>query len=200
MPQYFAAVTLEVLGEHGSTFKPITRLVQLLRTWDFECFLTFLHDLIEELAAQPRYLLQGREKDPLFGLIAKRRDVIMTDFSSVGGRECLDTAAHPQQFYTIVDTIASAYNSGLHPHTVYDKADIRDPQAAMVCAATHCLAPLLFNTTSSPHRHAILSLRDIDVPRSTIIEAISPQIARTPPHSGTCPARTRPPRALGLAY
>ena len=180
-PQSFAAVTLEMLGEHGSasawTCKSITRLVQLLRTRDFECFLTFLRGLIEVISARPRHSLQDPQKDgSLLGRLAKWTGVITTDFFSVGGDgEYLDTATHSRQFYTIVETIASAYNSGLHLHTVYnDNTDIRDPQAALVCAATQCLALPLFNTTSSSHSHAILSLlRDIDVPRSTIFEAVS---------------------------
>ena len=180
-PQSFAAVTLEVLGEHGSalawTCKSITRLVQLLRTLDVECFLTFLRGLVEMLAARPRYLLQDPEKDgSLLGRLAKWTGVITTDFFSVGGdQEGLDTATYSRQFYTIVEILASAYNSGLHLHTVYDdNTDMRDPQAALVCVAIHCLASPIFNTTSSPHRHAILSLlRDIDVPRSTIFEDVS---------------------------
>ena len=179
--QCFATVTSEVLGEHGSasawTCKSITRLVQLLRTRDLECFLTFLHGLIEALAVRPKYLFLGREKDgSLLGRVAKWTGVITTDFFSVGGdRECVDTAAHSRQFYTIVEILASASNSELHLHTVYDdNTDIRDPQAALVCAATHCVASPLFNTTSSPHRHAILTLlRDIAAPRSTIFEAVS---------------------------
>ena len=182
-PQCFAAVTLEVLGEHGSasawTCKSITRLVQLLRTLDLECFLAFLHELIEALATRPKSLFQGPEKDgSLLGRVAKWTGVITTDFFSIGGdRECLDTATHSRQFYTIIEILASAHNSGLHLHTVYDdNTDIRDPQAALVCAATHCLASPLFNTTSSPHRHAILNLlRDIDAPSSTIFEALSPR-------------------------
>lgn len=180
-PQSFAAVTLEVLGEHGSTSawtcKSITRLVQLLRTRDFECFLTFLHGLIEVLAARPKYLSQSPKKDgSLLGRLAKWTGVITTDFFSVGGDgECPDTATHSRQFYTIIEILATAYNSGLHLHTMYDNnTDIRDPQAAMVCAATHCLASPLFNTTSSPHRRAILALlRNIDAPRSTIFDALS---------------------------
>ena len=180
-PQCFAAVTLEVLGEHGSasawTCKSITRLVQLLRTRDLECFLTFLHGLIEALAVRSKNLFQGCEKDgSLLGRVAKWTGVITTDFFSVGGdRECVDTVAHSRQFHTIVEILASAHNSELHLHTVYDDStDIRDPQAALVCAATHCVASPLFNTTSSPHRHAILTLlRDIAAPRSTIFEAVS---------------------------
>src|SRR5712691_5967751 len=58
---------------------------------------------------------------------------------------------------------------GLRQHT-----DIRDPQAALVCAATHCLASPLFNTISPPHRHAIPTLLcDTDAPRSTVFHALS---------------------------
>src|SRR5260221_14120505 len=58
---------------------------------------------------------------------------------------------------------------GLRQHT-----DIRDPQAALVCAATHCLASPLFNTISPPHRHAIPTLLCYtDAPRSPVFHAFS---------------------------
>jgi len=90
--------------------------VQPLRTRDFECLLT-LHGLIEALAARPKYLFQGCEKDrSLLGRVAKWTGVITADFFSVGDGESLDTAAHSRQFYTIVEILASAYNSGLCLH------------------------------------------------------------------------------------
>ena len=124
---------MEVLGEHGSasawTCKSFTRLVQPLRPRDFECLLT-LHGLIEALTARQKYLFQGCEKDrSLLGRVAKWTGVITTDFFSVGGDgESLDTASHSRQFYTVVEILASAYNSGLRPHTVYDdNTDTCDP-------------------------------------------------------------------------
>ena len=45
-----------------------SRVVQLLRICDFECFLSFLHGLIEMLATQPTYVVRddGREEDHSF--------------------------------------------------------------------------------------------------------------------------------------
>ena len=180
----FAAVTLEVLMEHGSaaawTCKSITRLVQLLRTRDFECFLTFLHGLIEMLAARPRHL----EDRSLLSRLAKWTGVITSDFfssSKVGDGERSGTADE-HQLHSIVEILVSAYDSGLHVIGINDDgADgMRDPQAALVCAATHCLftttttttTPLI-STISSPRRHAILTLLQEVSPSSTTYDALA---------------------------
>lgn len=176
----FAAVTLEVLMEHGSaaawTCKSITRLVQLLRTRDFECFLTFLHGLIETLAGRPRYL----EDRSLLSRLAKWTGVITSDFfssSKVGDGE-QSGAADEHQLHSIVEILASAYDSGLHLVGINDEGtdDMRDPQAALVCAATHCLftttTPLI-SSISSPRRHTILTLLQEVSPSSTIYEALA---------------------------
>jgi len=123
MPQCFANVTLEVLGEPGSasawTRKSITSLVKPLRTRDFECLLTLLRGLIEALAAGSKCLFQGPEKDrSLLGRVAKWTGAITTDFFSGGDEEYLDTAAHSRQFYTIIKILAYAYNSGLPLHSL----------------------------------------------------------------------------------
>jgi hypothetical protein len=170
----FAAVTLEVLVEHGTattwTCKSITRLVQLLRTRDFGCFLTFLHGLIEFLAARPRYLVHGFEKEcSLLARLAKWTGVITSDFFSAGDAERCGAApahAHAQHLYSIVETLASAHDAALHLSATNndsdDDRDARDPQAALVCAATHCLSAPLFATLSPPHRDAVLALlRDV---------------------------------------
>ncbi|KAI0286364.1 hypothetical protein BC826DRAFT_1049004 [Russula brevipes] len=159
----FAAVTLEVLVEHGTattwTCKSITRLVQLLRTRDFGCFLTFLHGLIEFLAARPRYLVHGCEDEySLLARLAKWTGVITSDFFSVGDAE--------HSLYSIIEILASAHDAALHLSAIDndrdDDRDARDPQAALVCTATHCLSAPLFATLSAPHRDAVLALlRDV---------------------------------------
>ncbi|KAI0279909.1 hypothetical protein BGY98DRAFT_383693 [Russula aff. rugulosa BPL654] len=186
----FAAITLEVLMEHGSaaawTCKSITRLVQLLRTSDFECFLTFLHGLIEILAARPQlWRVDGRGEDrSLLARLAKWTGVITSDFfsSQVGpGDGERSGGAHAHEFWSIVEILASAYDTGLHLVAINDdgEEDTRDPQAALVCVATHCLSATstrsspLFSTISSSRRHAILSvLHDIS-PSSTTYDALA---------------------------
>jgi hypothetical protein len=177
----FAAVTLEVLMKHGSaaawTCKSITRLVQLLRTRDIECFLTFLHGLIETFPARPRHLVHddGCEEDrSLLWRLAKWAGVITSDFFASqieDGERSGGVDAH--QLYSIVEILASAYDTGLHLVTIKDdRADIRDPQAALVCAATHCLStttPLF----SSPRRHAVLELLHDVSPNSTTYDVLA---------------------------
>ena len=186
----FAAITLEVLMEHGSaaawTCKSITRLVQLLRTCDFECFLTFLHGIIEILAARPQLWHDGGhgEDRSLLARLAKWTGVITSDFfsSQVGlGDGERSGAAHAHEFWSIVEILASAYDTGLHLVAINDdgKEDTRDPQAALVCVATHCLSATstrtspLFSTISSLRRHAILSILHDISPSSTTYEALA---------------------------
>jgi hypothetical protein len=185
--QSFAGVTLEVLAEHGSpavwTCKSITRLVQLLRTRDFECFLTFLRGLTETLATRPscKYLVHGREEEDHHSLVtrlAKWTGVITTDFfcSFRGDVERHGVGdAHTRQFYSIVEVVASAYDAGLHLCTIGDDTSVRDPQASLVCAATYCLASPLLSNTSSPHRRALLALlRAVDdEPSSSTFDAVA---------------------------
>ncbi|KAH9957338.1 hypothetical protein BC827DRAFT_710872 [Russula dissimulans] len=179
----FVTVTLEVLTEHGSakawTCKSITRLVQLLRTLDFGCFLTFLHGLIDTLAARPGHLVHDHEDDHLLlARLAKWTGVITSDFFSISNREPCG-AAHAQQFHTIIDILASAYDAGLHlsiiDATLEDDRGARDPQGALVCVATHCLSSSLFSTVNAPHQRAILALlRDV-APTSTTVGALATQ-------------------------
>jgi hypothetical protein len=182
----FAAVTLEVLMEHGSaaawTCKSITRLVQLLRTRDFGYFLTFLHGLIETLAARPRDLVhddsRGEDRS-LLARLAKWTGVITSDFfsSKVGdGEQSAGTDAH--QLHSIVEVLASAYDSGLHLISINDDEadDRRDPQAALICAATHCLSSTttpLISTISSSRQHTILALLQDVSPSSTTYDALA---------------------------
>ncbi|KAI0249582.1 hypothetical protein BJV78DRAFT_1283847 [Lactifluus subvellereus] len=162
----FVAVTLEVLMEHGPTTawtcKSITRLAQLLRTRDFGCFLGFLHGLIETLAARPRHAVHDRDESrALFARLAKWTGVITSDFFAVGDGEGSGAApVRADQFYSIVDILASAYDAGLHLSTATDDGTdyLRDPQAALVCAATHCLSAPLFPMVGAPRRNAILAL------------------------------------------
>ena len=170
--------------EHGSaavwTCKSTTRLVQLLRTCDFECFLTFLHGFIEIFAAPPQVRNDdGRREDrSLLARLAKWAGVITSDF----GDGEPSGAAHAHEFWSIVEILASAYDTGLHLVAIDDdggEEDMRDPQAALVCVATHCLSAtstrssLLFLMISSPRRHAILSvLHDIS-PSSTTYDALA---------------------------
>jgi hypothetical protein len=86
-----------------------------------------------------------------------------------------------RHLYSIVEILASVYNTGHHLVTINDnEADIRDPQAALVRAAAHFLsaaAPLaLFSTirdSASPHRHAILALHHDISPSSTAYDALA---------------------------
>lgn len=177
----FAAVTLEVLMKHGSaavwTCKSITRLVQLLRTRDFECFLTFLHGLIETFPVRPRHLVHddgcGEDRSLLWRL-AKWAGVITSDFfSSQVGDGARGGGVDAHQLYSIVEILASAYDTGLHLVTINDdKADMRDPQGALVCAATHCLSTTI-PLFSSPRRHAVLELLHDVSPNSTTYEALA---------------------------
>jgi hypothetical protein len=184
--QSFAAVTLEVLAEHSSeavwTCKSITRFVQLLRTQDFEYFLTFQRGLIEKLAAQPKYKYSAdsHEEDhhSLLARLAKWTGVITTDFfSSVGGdveRSGVGDA-HARKFYSIVEILASAYDAGLHLRTIDDEIGVRDPQGSLVCAATHCLVSPLLSNISSSHRRALLALLHAvnNAPRSSTFDALA---------------------------
>jgi len=171
---------------HGSTAawtcKSITRLVQLLRTRDFECFLTFLHGLTEFFAAWPQLRhddTRGEDRS-LLARVAKWSGVITSDFfsSEVGlGDGEQSGAAHAHEFWSIVEILASAYDTRLHLIAINDNddEDLRDPQAALLCAATHCLSTTtsFFSTISPPRRHAILSLlRDIS-PSSTTYDALA---------------------------
>ena len=181
----FATITLDVLVEHGSaaawTCKSVTRLVQLLRTRDFECFLTFLRGLIETLAARPQL---WHDDGSSLARLAKWTGVITSDFfsSEVGlGDGQRSGATHAHEFWSIVEILASAYDTGLHHVAINDDAeeDTRDSQAALVCVATHCLSATstrsspLFSTIDSPRRHAILSvLHDIS-PSSTTYGALA---------------------------
>ena len=186
----FAAVTLEVLMEHGSavawTCKSITRLVQLLRTRDFDCFLAFLHGLVEILAARPQLWREdGRGEDrSLLARLAKWTGVITSDFfsSDVGlGDGESSGAAHTHEFWSVVEILTSAYDAGLHLVAIDDdgEEDTRDPQAALVCVATHCLSTAstysspLFSAISPPRRHAILSLLHDISPSSTYYDALA---------------------------
>ena len=178
----FACVALEVLMEHGSaaawTCKSITRLVQLLRTRDFECFLTFLHGLIKTFPAQPRHLVHGdgHGDRSLLSRLAKWAGVITSDFFSSqvrDGERSDGIDAH--QMHLIFEILASAYDTGLHLITIDDdRADMRDPQAALVCVATHCLSTtnLLFSRITSRHRHAVLALLYEVSPSATTYDAL----------------------------
>ena len=184
----FAAITLEVLMEHGSaaawTCKSITRLVQLLRVRDFDCFLIFLHGLIEIFAARPQLWHDRGEDRSLLARLAKWTGVITSDFfsSEVGLADGeRGGAAHAHEFWSIVEILASAYDTGLHRVAINDdgEEDTRDPQAALVCVATHCLSTTttrsspFFSTISSPRRHAILSLLHDISPSSTTYDPLA---------------------------
>ena len=172
--------------EQGSaaawTCKSITRLVQLLRTCDFECFLTFLQGLIETLAARPQLRdddgrLEGRT---LLSRLAKWTGVITSDFFSseagLGDRDS-NGAAHAHEFWSIVEILASAYDTKLHLVAINDdgEEDTRDPQGALVCVATHCLSTstTFLSTISPPRRYTILSLLHDTTSSSTTYDALA---------------------------
>jgi hypothetical protein len=156
--------------------------------WDFDCFLMFLCGLVENFAAQPTHFIHGRkENDSVLVRLAKWTSMITMDFFSVrdGDGDGERAHTHPHQFHSIVEILASAYDTGLHCRAVddnysYDDMDVRvrvhDPQAALVCAATQCLAmPHTSTTTSiSPHHHAILKLlRAVDTPHPVIFNVLA---------------------------
>src|SRR5258708_1127872 len=182
----FASITLEVLMEQGSaaacTCKSITRLVQLLRTCDFECFLTFLQGLIKTLAARPQLRDDGGrlEGHTLLSRLAKWTGVITSDFFSseagLGDRDS-NGAAHAHEFWSIVEILASAYDTKLHLVAINDdgEEDTRDPQGALVCVATHCLSTstTFLSTISPPRRYTILSLLHDTTSSSTTYDALA---------------------------
>ncbi len=172
----FATITLEVLMGHGSTAawtcKSITRLVQLLRTRDFECFLTFLHGLTEFFAAWPQLRhddTRGEDRS-LLARVAKWSGVITSDFfsSEVGlGDGEQSGAAHAHEFWSIVEILASAYDTRLHLIAINDNddEDLRDPQAALLCAATHCLSTFLLSLHSNHLAPPSTSKKSYTAPR-----------------------------------
>ena len=95
-----------------------------------------------------------------------RRGSFAADFFSVeeDARRC--GAAHsrsysPLEFRSIVEILASAHGAGLHLPVIDDDdddPDVHAPQAALVCAATHCLTSPLFSIVNTAHRHAVLAL------------------------------------------
>jgi hypothetical protein len=80
--------------------------------------------------------------------------------------------------YSIVEILASAYDTKLHLVAINDNGagDGRDPRAALVCAATHCLSistTPLFSTINSSRRHSILALLHDVSPSSATYDALA---------------------------
>ncbi|KAI9437459.1 hypothetical protein H4582DRAFT_1815640 [Lactarius indigo] len=180
----FAAITLEVLVEHGPrqawTCKSVTRLAQLFRTQDFECFLSFLRGLIEAIAKWSQLAVHEHDEDSaLLSRLAKWTGVIASDFFPIadeGADRPSDT--HAEQFDSIVEILVSAFDAGIHSQLPTDDSDdntdIRSHQAALVCAATLCLSTSLFSQTSARKQHALLALlRDATPDYSTTFGSIA---------------------------
>ncbi|KAH9168247.1 hypothetical protein EDB89DRAFT_1992706 [Lactarius sanguifluus] len=149
----FAAITLEVLVEHGPkqawTCKSVTRLAQFFRTKDFECFLSFLRGLIEAIAKQ------HDEDSALLSRLAKWTGVITSDFFTIADEGAdIQSDTHAEQFNSIAEILD-------------DNTDLRSHQAALVCAATHCLSTPLFSQTSAQKQHTLLTLLRDATPDST---------------------------------
>ncbi len=185
----FAAITLEVLVEHGPRqawiCKSVTRLAQFFRTQDFGCFLSFLRGLIEAITKWSRRAVHEHDEDPvedltLFSRLAKWTGVITSDFFAIAdqGADRLDTSdTHAEQFNSIAEILASAFDTGIHlqlPTDVSDDStDIRSHQAALVCAATHCLSTPLFSEIGVRKQNALLALLRDATPDLTTFGSIA---------------------------
>ncbi|KAF8267663.1 hypothetical protein EI94DRAFT_1283668 [Lactarius quietus] len=179
----FAATTLEILIEHGPrqawTCKSVTRLAQLFRTQDFGCFLSFLQGLIEAIAKWSRH---ASHEDPVedcavFSRLAKWTGVIASDFFAIGDEGADSLNADAEQFHSISEILATAFNAGIHMQLPTDDSngstDTRSHQTALVCAATLCLFTPLFSRISTRKQNALLaSLRDA-MPDSATFSSIA---------------------------
>ncbi|KAH9026674.1 hypothetical protein EDB83DRAFT_2425014 [Lactarius deliciosus] len=173
----FAAITLEVLVEHGPkqawTCKSVTRLAQFFRTKDFECFLSFLRGLIEAIARRSWLAVHEHDEDSaLLSRLAKWTGVITSDFFSIADEGAdIPSDTHAEQFNSIAEILVSAFDVGIHLQVPTDDSDdntdLRNHQAALVCAATHCLSTPLFSQTSAQKQHKLLALLRDATPDST---------------------------------
>jgi hypothetical protein len=194
----FASITLDVLVEHGPrhawTCKSVTRLAQLFRTQDFECFLGFLRGLIEAIAKWS--LIEDPVEDcTLFSRLAKWTGVITSDFFAIVDEDAdrLDASnTHAEQFNSIAEILASAFDAGIHLQLPAgdsdDSTDIRSHQAALVCAATLCLSTPIFSKTSARKQNALLALLRDATPDSTTFGSI---VHRSPNHLRTIAGQLR---------
>ncbi|KAH9020834.1 hypothetical protein EDB85DRAFT_2002235 [Lactarius pseudohatsudake] len=153
----FAAITLEVLVAHGPkqawTCRSVTRLAQFFRTQDFECFLSFLRGLIEAIAKWSWLAVHEHDEEDsaLLSRLAKWTGVITSDFFPIADEGAdIPSDTHAEQFNSIAEIL-----------------DLRNHQAALVCAATLCLSTPLFSQTSAQKQHTLLALLRDATPDST---------------------------------
>jgi hypothetical protein len=185
----FAAITLEILVEHGPrqawTCKSVTRLAQLFRTQDFGCFLSFLQGLIEAITKWSRYATHDEdqaEDRAVFSRLAKWTGVITSDFFA-NGDECADrlsaSKTDAEQFHSIAEILSSAIGAGIHTRLPAngsdDSTDLRSHQAALVCAATLCLSAPLFSQLGARTQNALLAILRDATPDSTTFSCIAPR-------------------------
>ena len=181
----FAAITLEVLIEHGPrqvwTCKSVTRLAQLFRTQDFGCFLTFLRGLIEAITEWPRQHAFHKPFEDLvedctpFSRLAKWTGVIASDFFAIAEEDDanrLDASnTHAEHFNSITEILASAFDAGIHlqlpAEDSDDSTDKCSHQATLICVATLCLSTPLFSKISVQKQNALLALLRDTTPDST---------------------------------
>ena len=196
----FAAITLDVLVEHGPTqawtCKSVTRLAQLFRTQDFGCFLSFLRGLIEAITKWSRqHAVHVHMEDPmedctLFSRLAKWTGVITSDFFAIAEDADRLNAARAEQFDSIAEILASAFDAGIHLQLPVedseDSTDIHSHQAALVCAATLCLSTT-FKISALKQNALIALLRDA-TPDSTTFRSI---VHRPPAHLHTIAGHLR---------
>jgi hypothetical protein len=184
----FAAITLEILVEHGPrqvwTCKSVTRLAQLFRTQDFGCYLSFLQGLIEAIAKWSQHAAHEHDEDQAedcadFSRLAKWTGVITSDFFAItdegaDSRNASNTDA--EQFHSIVEILASAFGAGINLRLpTNDSNDSTSHQAAFVCAATLCLSTPIFSQISARKQNALLAILRDATPDSTTFSSIAPR-------------------------
>ena len=197
----FAAITLEILVEHGPrqawTCKSVTRLAQLFRTHDFGCFLSFLQGLIEAITKWSPHAIHEHDEDPaedcaVFSRLAKWTGVLVSDPFAVTDEsaDILNASNfNAEQFNSIAEILASAFDAGIHMQVpTDDSSDIRSHQTALVCAATLCLSTPLFSHISARKQSALLTLLRDAVPDSTTFSSIA---HRPPAHLHAIASRLR---------
>ncbi|KAN0130290.1 hypothetical protein V8E53_011913, partial [Lactarius tabidus] len=184
----FAAITLEILVEHGPrqvwTCKSVTRLAQLFRTQDFGCYLSFLQGLIEAITKWSQHATHEHDEDQAedcadFSRLAKWTGVITSDFFAITGegadsRNASNTDA--EQFHSIIEILASAFGAGINLRLpTNDSNDSTSHQAAFVCAATLCLSTPIFSQISARKQNALLAILRDATPDSTTFSSIAPR-------------------------
>ncbi|KAH9025663.1 hypothetical protein EDB84DRAFT_1440339 [Lactarius hengduanensis] len=155
----FAAITLEVLVAHGPK-----------QAWTCK---SLLARLIEAIAKRSWLAVHEHDEDSaLLSRLAKWTGVITSDFFPIADEGAdIPSDTHAEQFNSIAEILVSAFDAGIHLQLPTDdgddNADLRNHQAALVCAATLCLSTPLFSQTSAQKQHTLLALLRDATPDST---------------------------------